>query len=171
MELSLDGVLFSTQIDVSADFIGPHSKMAASLLTRCAAHSTRSFLTKVSRRACLLCTKPTDGQKDTVQHQKNQTVEKGSESSAGERALAGFAKALEKAKIVPEDDVADDLQTTETEHTTFAAMLRHSKLVQLGDVTGRMVMGTVVEVVGDDLYIDLGGKFHCVCSRPKLNSE
>ena len=146
--------------------------MAASLLTRCAANSTRSFFTKISRTsACLLCTKPPDGQKDTVHHLENQTSEKATKSSAGERALAGFAKALEKARAVPEDEVADDMQVTETEHTTFAAMLRHSKLVQLGDVAGRMVVGTVIEVVGDDLYIDMGGKFHCVCPRPKLNSE
>ena len=148
--------------------------MAASFLTQCAAKSTRSFLTKISRSsACLLCTKPTDGKQDTGHHSQNQTIENAPEPSHGERALAGFAKALEKARMeaVPEDDVADDMQDAETEHTTFAAMLRHSKLVQLGDCAGRMVAGTVIEVVADDLYIDLGGKFHCVCPRPKLNSK
>ncbi|KAK7091800.1 hypothetical protein V1264_009436 [Littorina saxatilis] len=145
--------------------------MAASLLSRCVCQRTRSFFTKVSRcSAARLCTNATDGNQENSDLLKSQKSETTSESTHGERALAGFAKALEKARVevVTEDDVADD---TETEHTTFAAMLRHSKLMQLGDYTGRMVVGTVIEVVGDDLYVDFGGKFHCVCPRPKLNSD
>ena len=50
---------------------------------------------------------------------------------------------------------------------TFAAMMRNCKLVQIGDPEGRVVVGTVFDTVGDDLYIDFGGKFHCVSQRPR----
>ena len=50
---------------------------------------------------------------------------------------------------------------------SFATMLRRSKLIEIGSAEGRHVVGTVVEVLDDDLYIDFGGKFHCVCKKPK----
>ena len=54
---------------------------------------------------------------------------------------------------------------------SFATLLRESSFTAIGDPGGRVVKGTIFEVLGDDLYIDFGGKFHCVCTRPKENSE
>jgi small subunit ribosomal protein S28 len=44
-------------------------------------------------------------------------------------------------------------------------------LLQLGDPRGKLVEGRVMQVVGDDLYIDWGGKFLAVCQRPIKNQE
>lgn len=49
----------------------------------------------------------------------------------------------------------------------FEELLRNSALMQLGDVNGRHVVGTVFDIIGDDLYVDFGMKFHCVVKRPK----
>lgn len=60
--------------------------------------------------------------------------------------------------------------TTTPSKPTFASLFRNSPLVQLGPPEGKVVVGTVVDVVGDDLYIDFGFKFTAVCRRPKMNA-
>lgn len=53
------------------------------------------------------------------------------------------------------------------QQSSFAALLKSSKFVQLGDFDGRLVVGKVVHRVGSDLYIDFGGKFEAVCKAPE----
>lgn len=54
---------------------------------------------------------------------------------------------------------------------SFAKLLRTSKFVDLGDFTGRILIGRVMHRVNDDLYIDFGLKFNAICKRPEKQPE
>ncbi|KPI94934.1 28S ribosomal protein S28, mitochondrial [Papilio xuthus] len=110
---------------------------------QCAKYSN---ILKIPRRLCSVTTTP------------NENTDHTSELKTG-----GFAKAYEKqSQIIKQEDNQD---------FTFPALLRNSKLVDLGDPVGKIVIGKIFHVVNDDLYIDFGWKFHCVCTRPTTRGE
>lgn len=86
-----------------------------------------------------------------------------------------FAKAFEKfeklKEPVSEQKPAHEEKGCDEKDIHFLTLLRNSALMQLGDPNGRIVTGKIFHVVGDDLYIDFGGKLHCVCRRPERDSQ
>ncbi|XP_072764949.1 small ribosomal subunit protein bS1m isoform X1 [Anoplolepis gracilipes] len=96
---------------------------------------------------------------------KEAQVEKkeNAETTESEKKLSGFAQSYEKFSHI-------DDKVPETPKT-FASLIRNSKFVDLGDPEGKVVTGEVFHVVNDDLYIDFGWKFHCVCRRPIKNGQ
>ncbi|KAF2904012.1 hypothetical protein ILUMI_02183 [Ignelater luminosus] len=75
----------------------------------------------------------------------------------------GYAKAFAKFETLSEEP--------KQENQTFASLLCNSKFIDLGDPEGKVVQGKIFHVVEDDLYIDFGWKFHCVCPRPKKQAS
>ena len=95
------------------------------------------------------------------------------EETHGAPKVSNIVKAFQKFDQIAHDQKHEQGQGLEKEddNESFASMIRRSKLLQLGKPEGKIVSGHVFEVFEDDLYIDFGGKFHCVCPRPAINPE
>ena len=58
-------------------------------------------------------------------------------------------------------------KSVSNDNQTFASLVRNCKLTRIGNPVGKVVIGKIYHVVGDDLYIDFGHKFCCVCTKPR----
>ena len=58
---------------------------------------------------------------------------------------------------------------SQADPTSFYSLLRNSNFVKLGNLrrSPKPIVGKIVHVVDDDLYIEFGGKFKTVCQRPR----
>ena len=91
-------------------------------------------------------------------------IEGDSEVKHTSEEKSSYVKVFEKLEKIRRGEVPKP----EPSNKSFATLLRESKLMQLGEFSGSILVGEVFDVNGDDLYIDFGGKFHCVCQKPHL---
>ncbi|XP_046836305.1 28S ribosomal protein S28, mitochondrial isoform X5 [Vespa crabro] len=100
----------------------------------------------------------------TISSSESNGMKSDKDLGLAEVKLSGFAQTFEKFSRVDEPKEPE-------KPLTFATLLRRSEFMNLGDPEGKKVVGKIFKTVNDDLYIDFGWKFHCVCPRPLKNGE
>lgn len=54
---------------------------------------------------------------------------------------------------------------------SFASLLRQSNFVNLGDFRNAIVIGKIFHLTENDLYVDVGLKFHAVVKKPREDNR
>ncbi|KOC70795.1 28S ribosomal protein S28, mitochondrial [Habropoda laboriosa] len=128
---------------------------------------------RIVKQMCFTYTHPTSSSLSTrnycVEGNLSENVVKKKKGNDVNDTKSESINMLETPQLSQHPDETEIVSET-LKNSTFASLLRHSKFIDLGDPQGKQVVGTIYQIIGNDLYIDFGWKFHCVCIRPKQDS-
>ncbi|KAK3088277.1 hypothetical protein FSP39_016965 [Pinctada imbricata] len=129
---------------------------------------------KLLRRNCLVRFSSTDDSIEQDSRKKYLGSLDTSDKSASTdiKSLQSFEVFVSNEKDRLKTKLEDDAKiraakAVEENKESFASLFRKSKFVQMGDPHKRILTGKISDTVHNDVYIDFGGKFYCVCT-PKL---
>lgn len=54
---------------------------------------------------------------------------------------------------------------------SFASLLRRSSFINLGDFRNAVITGKIFHLTENDLYVDIGLKFHAVVKKPREDNR
>ena len=101
----------------------------------------------------------------------NQQTSRLGQTLFGRRFESNAADLVSKTDQITQDSAQTKQKSSSKRPVTFAKLFKESKFVSMGRLEGKDFVGKIVDVVGDDLYVDYGGKFYCICKRPEKKSE
>ena len=80
-----------------------------------------------------------------------------------------FRRTCVNSSVVETEESEIDKINTAKE-LSFDELLRESPLMKFGRADQKCVVGRIVDICNDDLYVDFGGKFEAVVKKPQITT-
>lgn len=109
-----------------------------------------------------------ESQRALTAQQANNLLTQSGDHSLEQTVLPKAAHTHETPSLLSDSEAVSG---SEYDVKSFETMFRNSKFVKMLDPVGKKVEGEIIAVVGNNLYVDFGFKFHAVVEKPEADSD